>query len=142
MKNFNAGGNPQQDRLESIQRFNEIIEPVFGKKGFIRLKGNSQVMYNGETNTVVMVTSCPSQVKMVGYTKSKIREYRKVYGKDVKIFIYYTRDYSEWRDKVVYQSTLRNILSLKSLTGISTGLNNLQSTLSSIVNGEPFWCIG
>lgn len=137
-----TGGNPLQDRKESVKRFNEIVYPVLSHKGFVKLKDNGHVMYNGEMNSLVIVTSCPSQTKMVGDSKSKIRKFRRQFGKDLNVYIYYTRDYSEWKDKPVYQTVLRQIMSIKTLSGISTGLSNLAPTLNKIENKEPFWLIG
>jgi hypothetical protein len=142
MKTLNAGGNPTQDRQSSVKRFSEIVEPVFSKQGFKRLKGNSHAMYSEHLNTILLVTSCTSQTKMVRYTRDKIKDYRKMYGSDLKVFILYTRDFSEWKNKPTYQSVLRQIMDIKTITGIATGLGNLPTTLNKITQGEPFFSIG
>lgn len=139
MKTLNAGGNPLQDRKQSVELFKTIIEPVFKTNGFTRLKGNSHTMYNKETNTILLTTACPSQTKMPRATRDRINSLRKIYGKDLKCFLMYTRDYSTWKDKPVYVSTLKSILKITNLTGVGTGISNLPMIVKSIKNGEPFW---
>lgn len=141
MKTLNAGGNPLQDRKQSVERFKTIIEPVFKTQGFVRLKGNSHMMYNKESNTLLLTTAAPSQTSMPRATKDKIRSLRKIYGNDLKCFLLYTRDYSEWKDKPIYVSTLKYILKIPNLTGVGTGIANLPTIIKSIKNGEPFWNI-
>lgn len=141
MKKLVSGGNPLFDRKESMKRFDEIVEPVFKNKGFERLRGNSQIMYSKQKNSILITTSCPSKVEMYGDLKNKIRGFKKEYGNDVKIFLLYSRDYSEWSTKPIYQSTLKRIMTIRSLTGISTGLGTLTNTIDRIMNGDPFWSI-
>lgn len=141
MNTLSKGGNPTQDRKESMERFKTIIEPIFKGLQFKRLKGNSQFMYNEETNTMLIVTACPSQTNMPRATRDRIKQWRKVYGLNLKCYLLYTRDYSEWESKPTYVSTLRYMMNIKQLNGIGTGLKNLPMFINRITNGELFFAI-
>ena len=141
MTKLNNGGNPLLDRRESMKRFNDIVKPVFTNKGFVKLKGNSHVMYNSEKNSILITTACPSQFKDYSALKTKVTQLRKVYGNDVTIYLLYSRDLSEWSNKPTYMNTLQRIMTIKSLTGIITGLNNLPKTIDKILEREFFYNI-
>lgn len=135
---LNTGGNPVLDRKEAVERFTKVVEPILTNQGFIKLKGNSQIMFNPQTNSAVVVTSAPSQVKMYGDLKSRIRLLSKSHGvKD--FYILYTRDYSEWKDKEVYLSTMRRIMGIGRIKGIGAGIKNIIEFINGVNRNESFW---
>lgn len=135
---LNKGGNPLLDRQEAVERFTKVVEPILTNQGFQKLKGNSQIMYNPQNNSAVVVTSAPSQVRMYGDLKSKIRLLSKMYGvKD--FYILYTRDYSEWKDKEVYISTMRRIMTIGKVKGVGSGIKNIIDFINSMNRSESFW---
>lgn len=135
------GGNPTTDMKPAINRFKNILEPIFFNKGFRRISGNSHTMYSKSTNTVVIVTSSPSNVKDFVNIRDKSKKLRKKY-KDCYVYLIFSRDYSEWKDKEVYQGTLKRILKINQINGISTGISNLPNILEGIENKDNFWFIG
>lgn len=134
------GGNPMEDRKASQFRFDNILHPIFSSKGYVRLK-NSNTLYSESDNTLIITTSAPSQTKHYRDLKEKVRQFRKQYGKELSIYLVYSRNYSEWANKPVYQSTLRSILRLGSITGISVGLDNMEKLLHNISKKIPFHSI-
>ena len=135
---LNKGGNPVLDRKEAIERFTKVVEPILTNQGFIKLKGNSQIMFNPQTNSAVVVTSAPSQVRMYGDLKSKIRVLSKSYGVK-EFFILYTREYSEWKDKEVYVSTMKRIMTIGRVKGVGSGIKNIIDFVNSVNRNESFW---
>jgi hypothetical protein len=139
-KKMNIGGNPVLDRKPAMKRFNEIVLPVFIKQGYEKMR-NSQILYNQSDNKIIIVTSAPSKIEKFNDLKQKIKSFKKSFGNDVKIFLLFTRNYSEWSDKPIYQNTLQRIFKIGNLNGISVGLNDLESLLYNINRGETFYNI-
>lgn len=142
MKNFNSksGGNPVEDRREAMIRFNTIVEPVFSNKGFRRLDKRSQILVNHESRSIVHVTSSPSQVKLPNDIKQKMRKLNKQL-EGYSHYVLFTRDYSEWKNKTVYENTLTRVLGITKLHGVVTGLNNLTKMLTSVQSGNRFYMV-
>lgn len=134
------GGDPKLDRIASIQRFNEMVEPILSKKGFFKIKSNGHTMINENTNTIMICKSCPSDVKHVREIKELVRELKKKH-KGYVIYLLFHRNKREWIQKPVYLSVLHSILKNKNLSGIICGLDELSTSFDSIVNGEVIYKI-
>ena len=58
------GGNPLKDRQESEERFNKVVRPALENVGF-KTMGNGYNMRNPITNQIVMISSAPSNLKII-----------------------------------------------------------------------------
>ena len=140
MSVIKLGGNPIVDRYASIQRFNEIVEPILSKKGYFKLKSNGHTMVNDSIQSIVISKSCPSDIKHVREIKELVRELKKKH-KGYSIYLFFHRNKKEWAHKPVYKSVLYSILKNKNLNGIICGLDELSTSFSSMVSGEVIYKI-
>ena len=140
MLRLNSGGNPLLDRKEAVERFNTIVEPVFLNRGFRRLNLRSQILINDVTKSIIHVTSAPSQVKLPNDLKQKIRKFNKEL-EGYSHYVLFTRDYSEWKDKSVYENTLTRVMGISKLHGVVTGLGNLSQMIHSVESNDRFYLV-
>ena len=142
MSKLNSGGNPILDRKAAVERFNNIVEPVFSNRGFRKINKRTQILINDETKSIVHVTSAPSQRKTYNDFKVKVNKFSVKEYKGYSNYILFTRDYNEWTDKDTYQSILKKVMSLPKLKGVSTGLGKLPDVLGNIESNNQFYLIG
>jgi hypothetical protein len=129
------GGNPLKDREESLRRFNVIVKPTLQNVGF-KTMGNGQNMYNSQTNQVVIISSAPSNLKIITSTKQLIRKYRKEL-ENPSISYLFTRDkktYPNTSTREVYERNLTKISGMNLLDGVAVGLEFLPNFVSSLNN--------
>ncbi len=134
------GGQPLIDRKESMERFNEVVEPILNKKGFQRIKKNGHTMVNDSTKTIIISKSCPSDVKHVRETKQLTNELKKQY-EGYTMYMFFHRNKEEWMTKEVYVSVLQSIMKNKKLKGIVCGLDALSSSFTDILSGKLLYKI-
>jgi len=134
------GGNPLVDRKPSLERFNEIVEPILTKKGFERIKHNGHTMKNDKTKTIIISKSCPSDVKHVRETKQLTNELKKTY-EGYTMYMFFHRNKEEWFTKEVYISVLQSIMKNKKLKGVVCGLDALSSSLNDMLDGKLLYKI-
>lgn len=140
MINVNQGGNPLLDRKQAVERFNTIVEPVFLKQGFRRLDKRSHTLINDTSKTIVFVTSAPSQTKTPNDFKERIKQFKKEF-EGYSSYVLFTRDYSEWNNKTTYLNILKQVMAIRNISGIVTGLGNLTHMLKSVKSNEQFYII-
>jgi len=129
------GGNPLKDRQESAERFNKVVRPTLENIGF-KTMGNGHNMINPATNQVVMISSAPSNLKIISATKHLIRQYRKKY-ENPSISYLFTRDKSTYPQTVtgeIYEKNLKKISGMNLLDGVVVGLQFLPNLVSSLDN--------
>jgi hypothetical protein len=141
MLNKSTGGNPVLDKEAAVERFERIIEPVFSKEGFTQPDKRSHIMINEDDKTMVVFTSAPSNTKLPRATQQRIRELKKSY-KNYVAYVVFTRDYDEWKDKDVYQATMRKVMGIPSVSGVVAGISNITKVLDGIKRREIFYNIG
>ena len=143
MKNTRRGGNPIQDALEAKIRFESVVKPTLENLGFTQISGNGYNMINSKTNQIVMITSAPTNRKLVPATKSLITKYRKEY-ETPSITYLFTREVSDYPDgsKEAYMQVLNKICSMNRLSGVSTGISTLPVVVSKLQNREQFRLVG
>ena len=129
------GGNPSNDRKESVERYRTIIKPILEAKGFEQVKGNSHVMVSHNGKTIIIPKSAPSDVKHIRETKALVRELRKRYD-GYCIYVIFHRDFEEWSNKPIYMNTLRRIMDLKSLNGVICGIGKFIKSLNDICSNK------
>lgn len=134
------GGNPLMDRKESMERFNEMVEPILTKKGFERIKKSSHIMVNENTKTIIISKSCPSDTKHVRETKQLTNELKKQY-EGYSVYMFFHRNKEEWMMKEVYVSVLQSIMKNKKLKGIVCGLDALSSSFTDMLSGKLLYKI-
>jgi len=131
MSAFKRGGNPPVDTKESKERYQTIIKPILGAKGFEKVKGNSHIMISHSGKTVVIPRSAPSNTKHKKEMRELVRGLRKKYV-GYNVYVLFHRDKQEWFDKPSYMSTLRSIMDIKSLNGVICGVDNFIKSLNDI----------
>lgn len=139
MEKLRSGGNPIEDALEAKIRFESVVKPTLENLGFTQISGNGYNMINSKTNQIVMVTSAPTNRKLVPATKSLITKYRKEY-ETPSITYLFTREVSDYPNgsKQVYMQVLNKICSMNRLSGVSTGISTLPVVVTKLQSGEPF----
>ncbi len=98
--------------------------------------GNGHNMINPSTNQVVMISSAPSNLKIISATKHLIRKYRKKY-ENPSISYLFTRDKSTYPQTVtgeIYEKNLKKISGMNLLDGVVVGLQFLPNLVSSLDN--------
>lgn len=135
-----SGGNPVEDRKKAMKRFSTIVHPILSNQGFGLINKTSQIMYNEKQNIIIISTSAPSQTKMVNDLKVRVRKLKKFHNTS-DIYLLFTRDYNQWRDKPIYQSTLKRIMKISHIKGICVGLDKLELFVDSCMKKEPFYLI-
>ena len=133
------GGNPTKDRQDAKSRFETVIKPALENLGFKQIKGNGYDMVNEKTNQIVMITSAPSNLKIIPATKNRIRRYRKQY-ENPDIYYLFSRDTSDYPtgSGPVYVEKLNKISAMNLLSGVSTGLNFLPMVIDSLKNQKKY----
>jgi len=133
------GGNPTKDRQDAKSRFETVIKPALENLGFKQIKGNGYDMVNEKTNQIVMITSAPSNLKIIPATKNMIRRYRKQY-ENPAIYYLFSRDTSDYPtgSGSVYVEKLNKISAMNLLSGVSTGLNFLPMVIDSLKNQKKY----
>ena len=133
------GGNPTKDRQDAKSRFETVIKPALENLGFKQIKGNGYDMVNEKTNQIVMITSAPSNLKIIPATKNMIRRYRKQY-ENPAIYYLFSRDTSDYptASGTVYVEKLNKISAMNLLSGVSTGLNFLPMVIDSLKNQKKY----
>lgn len=142
MKQTNIGGNPIEDKAEAVERFNRVVKPTLEANGWVMWGSRGHIMYNKELNAVVFVSSCPSQTSTDAAMDTRIRKITKEFkdrGLDTPlIYVYYTRDYSEWASKPWYISSLRRVEKIGRVLGICVGLGKLTKFINKTESREYF----
>ena len=129
------GGNPLKDRQESEEKFNKVVRPALENVGF-KTMGNGYNMRNPITNQIVMISSAPSNLKIIEATKQLIRKYRKVYEKP-SISYFFMREKSTYPPTgtaEVYEKKLKTISGMNLLDGVVVGLQFLPNLITSLDN--------
>tara|TARA_R110001606_G_C15357683_1_gene648186 strand:- start:1369 stop:1800 length:432 start_codon:yes stop_codon:yes gene_type:complete len=139
MNTERRGGNPIEDAKEAKIRFESVVKPTLENLGFTRISGAGYNMINRITNQIVMITSAPSNYKIVKSTKQLIRKYRKEY-ENPSITYLFTREISDYPQggKDTYIATLNKISSMNLLSGVSTGISMLPNVVCKLKSNEQF----
>ena len=120
-------------------RYESVVKPTLQNQGFTQIKGNGYNMINPKTNQIVMVTSAPTNRKLIPATKSLITRYRKEY-ETPSITYLFTRDVSDYpqASKGSYMKILNKICSMNLLNGVATGISTLPVVVTKLQNNEQF----
>ena len=139
MEIIKRGGNPIEDAKAARIRFESVVKPTLVALGFTKISGNGYNMINTVTNQIVMITSAPSNRKLILATKQLIRKYRKQY-ENPSITYLFTREVSDYPNgsKEIYMQVLNKISAMNLLSGVSTGLSMLPSVISKLKSNEQF----
>ena len=129
------GGNPLLDRKPAETRFNFVVKPTLENIGFTQSKGNSWVMINPTTKSILIPISAPSNYKIEKALVKQIRDLRKEF-KNPWIGVLFTREFNEWKSKEPYVSKLKKIMGMNLIDGVSVGLSSLPTVISMIENKE------
>ena len=129
------GGNPLLDKKEAEKRFKLVVKPTLESMGFIREKGNSFVMTNPTTESILIPISAPSNFKITKALERQVRSLRKNFN-EPWIGVLFTRDFNEWKSKDTYVSKLKKIMGMNLMNGVSVGLSTLPTIIPMIENKE------
>lgn len=127
------GGEPLVDRVDSVKRFKQIVQPILEKAGFTQIKKNGHTMINDSDKTIMICKSCPSDIKHIKEMKQIVRELKKKYEGYTPYTLFH-RNKEEWINKPVYVSVLQSIMKNKQLKGVIVGLDALASSLEDVSN--------
>tara|TARA_R100000734_G_C3262074_1_gene60474 strand:+ start:138 stop:569 length:432 start_codon:yes stop_codon:yes gene_type:complete len=132
-------GNPTKDREQAQMRFESIFKPVLENIGFKQI-GRSNNMWKEKTNQIVIVSSAPSNLKVISALKTQIRKFRKNYNNPF-ISVVFTREISTYPDgsKETYLQKLNKICGMNLLSGVSVGSSLLPMLVDKLKSNEaPF----
>jgi len=134
-----SGGNPIEDAKVARIRFESVVKPTLVNLGFTQISGTGCNMINLITNQIVMITSAPSNRKLILATKQLIRKYRREY-ETPSITYLFTREISDYPQgsKETYMQVLNKICSMNLLSGVATGLSMLPSVIGKLNSNEQF----
>ena len=134
-----SGGNPIEDAKVARIRFESVVKPTLVNLGFTQISGTGCNMINLITNQIVMITSAPSNRKLILATKQLIRKYRKQY-ENHSITYLFTREISDYPkgSKEIYMQVLNKISAMNLLSGVSTGISMLPSVVGKLKSNEQF----
>ena len=136
----NQGGNPFEDSREAVLRFETVVEPTFRNQGFRRLDGRSQILINDTTKSIVFVTSAPSQGKLIGYYKDKLKKFKKEL-EGYSPYLLFTRDSQDWNDKPTYVNIMKKTMNISGFKGVVSGLDKLPRMIGKVKENSQCYLI-